>query len=112
MYSVRQCHKLGLETGVRKLTRAPLTDHLHSPICFFTIFSNDWSRVQPSTNVFWLRYLVDKLLRAVAYEHKSQRSHRASLTRLEQRLKKRVYDSVWALVQNDELFADVRTPPS
>ncbi|XP_065182861.1 uncharacterized protein LOC135813783 [Sycon ciliatum] len=73
-----------------------------------TELGNDWSQTKPLTNVIWLRYLVDKLLHAVTYTQSqrsaAQRSSKARLTRLLQRLKSKTYDSAWSVLLNDEIF--------
>ncbi|KAK6639174.1 hypothetical protein RUM43_007444 [Polyplax serrata] len=44
---------------------------------------NDWSLFKPKTNVFWLHYIIDKMLKMVRYKNKSTQVHKKFLKELQ-----------------------------
>ena len=67
---------------------------------------NRWNRFRPRTNVLWLDYLLDKLIRSVPYRCKaSGAANRRSLAALK-KLKARMleYDSAEAYVRENGML--------
>ncbi|XP_067012517.2 uncharacterized protein Haspin isoform X2 [Anabrus simplex] len=57
---------------------------------------NDWQLFRPYTNVLWLRYVLEKMEKAVHYRRKNTKIHKSSLSEL-RRLKKGILDSACSI---------------
>ncbi len=45
---------------------------------------DNWRGYHPKTNVFWLDYLLDKLLNEVQYKSKKSKVHRSAVSKMRQ----------------------------
>lgn len=41
---------------------------------------NKWDKHEPYTNVLWLHYLADKMIKEVTYKQKTNKKHLSNLT--------------------------------
>ena len=53
--------------------------------------NDDWKRFHPKTNIFWLHYLVHKILNFVKYKNKKSKIHKNAKSQLKI-IQKRVMD--------------------
>ncbi|XP_044004020.1 MATH and LRR domain-containing protein PFE0570w [Aphidius gifuensis] len=45
---------------------------------------NDWKRYEPSTNILWLHYTLDKMLTAVRYKKSTTKVHKKAIEKIQQ----------------------------
>ena len=43
---------------------------------------DSWNEFHPKTNVFWLHYLIDKLINEVPYKSKKATNHKKAMAKL------------------------------
>ena len=65
----------------------------------------DWRVFRPKTSIFWLDYLLDKLLDGVAYSCSKRSKGRRELLALKNRIS--TYQNVHELIWNDEFFTEL-----
>ena len=53
--------------------------------------NEDWKGYYPKTNIFWLHYLLDKIINEVKYKNKKTTCHRKGVSKL-RKLKDRILD--------------------
>ncbi|KAM9525908.1 serine/threonine-protein kinase haspin isoform 1-T1 [Guaruba guarouba] len=68
--------------------------------------SNSWSDYHPHSNVLWLHYLSEKLLKAVAYKNKEKTSAQKKIMQQLQKFHREVlnFESANEVLQNSSLF--------
>lgn len=70
---------------------------------------NDWKKYEPSTNVFWLHYTLDKMITAVRYNKINTKIHKKGIEKLEA-LKDDIlqYDSAYHFIMECDLITGMK----
>jgi serine/threonine-protein kinase haspin len=66
------------------------------------LFSDQWALYKPKTNIYWLHYVLDKMLETVHYKRTTTAVHNSGLKHL-QKLKNSIllYDSAKTFAKSD-----------